>query len=97
MSGRRRYLISYDIGDDRRRVRVHDACRQHGDRTQYSVFVAELDDRELVRLRGELEKIVHRTEDQVLFADLGPVDQASGRIIASLGRPYYPPVRVFVV
>jgi CRISPR-associated protein Cas2 len=97
VTARRRYLISYDVADDRRRSRIHDACRQHGDRTQYSVFVAELDDREFVRLRAEIEAIVHRSDDQVLFADLGPADRDSGQIIASLGRPYQPPVRVFVV
>lgn len=32
------YLISYDIPDDRRRVRVAKTLKDYGDRVQYSVF-----------------------------------------------------------
>ena len=97
MTLRRRYLITYDIADDGRRGRVFDACRQQGDHTQYSVFVADLTDRELVAFQMNIEALIHRDHDQVLIADLGPVGRASGGIIASLGRPYEPPTRAIVV
>jgi CRISPR-associated protein Cas2 len=97
MSERRRYLVTYDIGDDRRRTRVFNACRQQGDHMQYSVFIAELNQREFIRFQAELEALIHRDDDQVLFADLGPADHEAGRIIASVGRPFDPPVRVIVV
>jgi len=97
MSRRRRYLITYDVADDRRRTQIFHACRQQGDHTQYSVFIAELDERELVRFQGDLEALLHAQEDQVLIVDLGYADQETGRIIASLGRPYDPPARVLVI
>lgn len=97
MSARRRYLVTYDIADDRRRDAVFKICRQQGDHTQYSVFVAELDGRELIAFQAELDDLIHAHEDQILFADLGPAEREAGRIIASLGRSYQPPIRALVV
>ena len=48
MTQRRRYLVTYDVADDRRRDQVFSCCMQHGDHTQFSVFVAELSDKEMV-------------------------------------------------
>jgi len=97
MSHRRRYLVTYDIADDKRRTAVFASCRQQGDHTQYSVFLAELDARELVVFQAELDALIHHAEDQILIADLGPADRDAGRIIASLGLPYDPPSRALVV
>ena len=97
MTQRRRYLVTYDIADDKRRGAVFKACRQQGDHTQYSVFIAELDARELVVFQADLDEMIHRDQDQILFADLGPAKQKAGRIIASLGLAYDPPTRALVV
>jgi CRISPR-associated protein Cas2 len=94
---RRRYLITYDVADDRRRNRVFRALEAQGDHTQYSVFVADLTDRERIALEAELESVIHRDEDQVLFADIGLADRDAGRVIGALGRPYEPPTRALVV
>ena len=42
-----RYLIAYDISNDRRRSRVHRWLKRWGDRIQYSVFEVELEPRDL--------------------------------------------------
>ncbi len=97
MTSRRRYLVTYDISDDKRRDEVFKLCRQQGDHTQYSVFIAELDHRELIAFQSALDGFIHRDEDQILFADLGLADREAGRIIASLGKPYQPPIRALVV
>jgi CRISPR-associated protein Cas2 len=97
MSRRRRYLVTYDIADDKRRDQVFRSCRQQGDHTQYSVFVVELDDAELIAFQSELEGLIHRDQDQILFADLGLAKWEAGRIIASLGRVFEPPIRGVVV
>lgn len=94
---RRRYLVTYDIADDKRREKVFLSLRARGDHTQFSVFLCDLADRELTRLRGILEAIVKKDEDQVLFADLGPAEKEPGKIICSVGRPYLPPIRALVV
>ena len=97
MTNRRRYLVTYDIADDTRRNEVFKLCRQQGDHTQYSVFIAELDQRELIVFQSDLEQFIHRDQDQILFADLGLAEREAGRIIASLGKPYQPPIRALVV
>ncbi len=94
---RRRYLVSYDVSDDKRREKVYRSLLARGDHTQFSVFICELGDRELARVKGILDRIVHHDEDQVLIVDLGPIKRDSGRIIAAVGRPYLPPIRALVV
>lgn len=97
MPSRRRYLVTYDIADDKRRNEVFKLCRQQGDHTQYSVFIAELDARELISFQAELDEFINAREDQILFADLGPAEREAGRIIGSLGKAYDPPIRALVV
>lgn len=73
---RRRYLITYDISDDKRRDRVFKALRDRGDHVQFSVFLCELNAREYALLKGELQQYVHKRDDQVLILDLGPAENA---------------------
>lgn len=94
---RTRYLVSYDIADDKRRTKVYNSLLQRGDHAQFSVFVCELGDRELARLCGVLDAIVDHDADQVLLVDLGPARRESGQVIAAVGRPYLPPIRALVV
>lgn len=97
MSDRRRYLVTYDIADDKRRSGVFSVCQQNGDHTQYSVFITEFNARELIAFQAELDGLIHHHEDQILIADLGPSEREAGRIIASLGRTFEPPTRALVV
>lgn len=94
---RRRYLVTYDISDDKRRNRIFKLCNQEGDHTQYSVFIAEFSERELIAFQANATEIVHHREDQILIADLGPSSHEAGKIIASIGKNYEPPVRAIVI
>lgn len=69
----RRYLIAYDIPQDRRRSRLADKLESYGDRIQYSVFVADISPGRLQRLRTEISLIIESDEDSVLMCDLGPL------------------------
>ena len=60
-------------------------------------FVAELGDKERVIFQATLEKLVHRSQDQVLIFDLGPARGQQGQIVAAVGKPYRPQVRALVV
>ena len=42
---RNRYIVTYDITDDRRRTAVYKCLRGFGDHLQYSVFRCDLVDR----------------------------------------------------
>ncbi|MGE3173959.1 MAG: CRISPR-associated endonuclease Cas2 [Vicinamibacterales bacterium] len=94
---RRHFLVSYDIADDRRRTRVFETCKDFGNHVQYSVFLAELDRREVVLLREQLRGIIQHDEDQVLLIDLGPAVDPVVDQMEVLGQPYAPPGRRFVV
>jgi CRISPR-associated protein Cas2 len=55
---------------------------------QYSVFECQLTPSDLVRCQAELRNIIHHTEDQVLFVNLGPAEGRGDRVITALGKPY---------
>ncbi len=61
------YVIAYDIPDDRRRTKVHKTLCGFGQWTQYSLFECYLTDKELIALRGKLEKLLRPDEDSVRF------------------------------
>lgn len=88
MSGEpvRRYLVAYDISEDRRRVKVATCLQTYGDRVQYSVFVVDVRPARLVRLRTELERLINIGADSVLLCDLGPVASIDARRFEFLGH-----------
>ena len=94
---RRRYLVTYDVSDDKRRTRIFETLRDHGDHAQYSVFFCELNAAELAELRGQLTEQVHHREDQILILDLGQAANPLEAGLQCLGRAYLPPGRVLVV
>lgn len=47
---RKRFLVAYDIADDKRRNQVFKTLYGYGDHAQYSVFFCELSQQELVRV-----------------------------------------------
>lgn len=96
---RRRYLVTYDISDDKRRERVFKTLRDRGDHVQFSVFLCELNPREYALLKGQLQEFVHHREDQVLILDLGLADNTFeiGQGLDCVGFAYSPPQRVMVV
>ncbi len=72
MSGRNRYIVAYDIRDDRRLRRVHKTMKEYGWPMQYSVFICDLDSMELIAMRTDLGVIIHHGVDSIAVIDLGP-------------------------
>ena len=95
--GRRHYLVSYDVSDDRRRTKIFKTLHGFGDHAQYSVFFCELSDQELVQLRTKLRSAIHHKEDQILIVDLGATARPLEEGLEVLGRGYQPATRVVVV
>jgi CRISPR-associated protein Cas2 len=52
------YIIGYDISDDKRRGALASLLLDYGDRVQYSLFEADLEEKELKELREAAEKII---------------------------------------
>lgn len=68
---RRRYLVAYDIRDDRRLRNVATCMEGYGTRIQYSVFVCDLSPEETVMMRSDIEARMKPAEDSVMVIDLG--------------------------
>ncbi|MEW5963033.1 MAG: CRISPR-associated endonuclease Cas2 [Pseudomonadota bacterium] len=69
-------LITYDVstesnGGKRRLRRVARACRDYGQRVQYSVFECELEPAQWVKLRARLLKEIDPDADSLRFYLLG--------------------------
>ena len=74
---RRRYLVAYDIREDRRLRNVAICVEGYGTRIQYSVFVCDLSDQEAVLMRGDIEARMKLSEDSVMVIDLGQAGDSS--------------------
>ena len=81
----RRWVVAYDISDDRRRSRVAAAIGGVGDRLQYSVFVVDGKPAQFVRLRGQLLRMIDASRDSLVLIDLGLRDALSTARFERLG------------
>lgn len=81
-----RFLIAYDVADDRRRERIAEALSSHGDRIQYSVFIIDARPARIVRLRQKLESLADLQTDSLLLCDLGPTAALDRRRFHLAGR-----------
>ena len=93
---RNRYLIAYDVADDKRRMAIFKTLMGNGDHVQFSVFLCQLSDLELARLKGKLRRNVNVRQDQVIILNLGPGDSELGSRLECIGKAYTPPARVMV-
>jgi CRISPR-associated protein Cas2 len=61
-------VVTYDIGDDKRRTKIHKMLKSYGQWMQFSVFeCADLSETEYARLRARLSKVIRAEEDSVRF------------------------------
>jgi len=82
---RRRYLVAYDIADDKRWRAVYDVVRSHGDRLQYSVYLCDLSPTEQIKLKGALRDVINHRLDRVAIIDLGDVEPSWRGAIEFMG------------
>ncbi|HSQ42045.1 MAG TPA: CRISPR-associated endonuclease Cas2 [Fibrobacteraceae bacterium] len=85
---RRRYLVTYDIADDKRLKKVFKAMKDYGDHLQFSVFLCDLNDVERIRMESSVKSIMNEKDDQVLIVDLGQAtQQVDEDAFYAIGRP----------
>jgi CRISPR-associated protein Cas2 len=65
--GRQFVVVAYDIPDDRRRERLHDALLNYGTPVQYSVFECLVEAKELARLKKQVSRIIRPRLDHVRY------------------------------
>lgn len=81
---RSRYVVVYDIPDDRRRNRIAQILEGYGERVQYSVFECLLTERQFEELWQALGKRIEGKEDSIRAYRL--CDLCAGQT-RSLGQP----------
>ncbi len=59
------YLVSYDISDDKLRLKVAQLLEGYGERVQYSLFEIWARPREMAQLRQQLMRLVQRDDQKV--------------------------------
>jgi CRISPR-associated protein Cas2 len=74
---RRRYLVAYDIRDERRLRSIAGCMEGYGTRIQYPVFVCDLSEREKIAMRSEIAALMKASEDSVMVVDLGSAGDSS--------------------
>lgn len=67
-------VISYDIGDDKRRTKVMKTMEDYGTRVQYSVFECALEPPQLLKLKKQLKMYVKAPEDSIRFYTISADD-----------------------
>ena len=67
-----KYVVTYDIANDKRRTKLSDLLGTYGDRVNYSVFEIELSEakREKLLYEIELKKLINKKYDSVRFYHL---------------------------
>lgn len=63
-------LVAYDISDDKRRTRLHNALLDFGTPVQYSVFECLLDAKGQERMKKKVLRVIRPQKDQVRFYHL---------------------------
>lgn len=90
-------LVTYDVstespGGAGRLRRVAKACRDYGQRVQYSVFEIEVEPARWVALKARLEAIIDPATDSLRYYDLGAnwrrrVEHVGAKPATDLGGP----------
>jgi len=65
--GRHFVVVAYDLPNDRRRQRLHDALLNYGTPVQYSVFECLVDDVALARMKKQVKRILRPRLDHVRY------------------------------
>lgn len=71
MSGKKCYMVSYDIREQKRLCRVHRAMLGFGEPVHYSVFRCDLTPKGRVEMVASLTGLIKPDEDRVMIIDLG--------------------------
>jgi len=85
LSGLKCYVVSYDIMEPKRLVRVHKIMMGYGQPLHYSVFRCDLNSRSLEEMTNDLNIIINHKEDRIMIIDMGQAEGQVGERIRFLG------------
>jgi len=96
MIDERLYVVTYDIGDDKRWRKVFKLMHGYGHWLQLSVFQCRLTARRRAEMARRLEELINNNADHVVILDLGPADKVDPHV-ESLGKTFETVKRAAVV
>ncbi|MDA8137823.1 MAG: CRISPR-associated endonuclease Cas2 [Desulfobacteraceae bacterium] len=88
------FIVTYDIVDDRRRIRLAKAIKDFGNRVQYSVFECLMGAKEFAKMTGRIAEIIDHEEDSVRIYKLCAECEGKLEIIGSGARTEDPEVYI---
>ena len=80
-----RFLVAYDIVDNKRRRELAKLLQGHGYRLQYSLFQMDAKPSKMERFVRHVKSIIKPAEDSVIVVDLGNVLNAQKRKLTQIG------------
>jgi CRISPR-associated protein Cas2 len=96
-SRRQTYLCTYDVADDKRRTRLFNLLKDHGEHVQYSVFLCELSPMERANMVGQTTEFLHNEQDQFLIIRVGPECLDWTNHLACVGKGWTPEIRSNII
>lgn len=60
-------IVSYDIGNDRRRYKVFRLLKDYGQWVQYSVFEVDCDEKDWVKLEFQLKGLIKENDSLCIY------------------------------
>jgi CRISPR-associated protein Cas2 len=75
-------MISYDIGSDKRRQKMHDLLKNYGTWMQYSVFECRLTEPQFKTLRKRMNALI--TDDEAVSGDNIRIYQMCGECVSQI-------------
>ncbi len=82
---RNRYFVCYDVADSQRLAQMYKKMKGYGDPIQYSIFVCDLSQKEMVLMKGDLKELINEAEDRVLIINSGLAGKDSKGHIVTIG------------
>jgi CRISPR-associated protein Cas2 len=67
-------VVSYDISNDKRRLKVMKTLQDYGTRVQYSVFECRLESKQLDLLKRRIKPLAREKQDSIRFYYLSADD-----------------------
>lgn len=93
-----RYVIAYDVQDDRRRSRVAKCLKSYGVRAQFSVYLVDLRPAELAVLFDELSGLMKPALDSIMVCKMGPPSRLESDAFDWIGvAPETPPQGAIII
>jgi len=86
------YVVTYDIGDQKRWRAVYGLMNGYGEWVQLSVFQCRLSRQRHAELIATLDEIINQVDDHVVIVDLGPAENVKPKVV-SLGKAGFTPIQ----